>query len=105
MLFLGPVSRCLCSFFVCYCGDARVVLATCLMTCVGMVTSLQNIPAVRVSMGRTHTCVLTKMGTVYTFGNNQYGQCGRNYHPPSEGMHACMCVCVCLKWNNGSVDM
>ena len=54
-----------------------------------MVTKLKDITAVRVSMGRMHTCVLTKSGAVYTFGGNQFGQCGRNYLPPSGGMFVC----------------
>ena len=45
-----------------------------------------GIPASHVSLGRSHVCVLTQHGTIYTFGTNQYGQCGRNYIPPSEGM-------------------
>lgn len=52
----------------------------------GVVTSILGVPVVNVSLGRSHTVVLTKFGTVYTFGSNQYGQCGRNYIPPSEGM-------------------
>ena len=35
-------------------------------------------------MGRSHTAVLTQHGTVFTFGNNSFGQCGRNYKPPKE---------------------
>ena len=52
---------------------------------VGVVTGMLGVPASQVVLGRSHTCVLTQLGTVYTFGNNQYGQCGRNYIPPSEG--------------------
>ena len=44
-----------------------------------------GVPASQVALGRSHTVVLTQLGTVYTFGSNQYGQCGRNYIPPSEG--------------------
>ena len=47
----------------------------------GVVTGLLGVPASQVAMGRSHTCVLTQHGTVFTFGNNMYGQCGRNFVP------------------------
>ena len=49
-----------------------------------MVTDLLGVPVSQVAMGRSHTCVLTQHGVVYTFGNNSFGQCGRNYQPPQE---------------------
>lgn len=49
-----------------------------------VVTGLLGVPASQVAMGRSHTCVLTQHGTVFTFGNNTYGQCGRNFVPPKE---------------------
>ena len=52
----------------------------------GVVTGLLGVPSSQVVMGRSHICVLTELGTVYTFGSNQYGQCGRNYVPPPEGV-------------------
>ena len=36
-------------------------------------------PASQVAMGRSHVCVLAQNGGVYTFGSNQYGQCGRDF--------------------------
>lgn len=39
----------------------------------------------QVAMGRSHTCVLTAHGAVFTMGGNLYGQCGRNYNPSIEG--------------------
>jgi len=52
--------------------------------CVGVVTALLGIPVSQVMLGHSHTCVLTQLGTVYTFGGNNYGQCGRDYQPPEE---------------------
>jgi len=52
--------------------------------CVGVVTALLGIPISQVMLGHSHTCVLTQLGTVYTFGGNNYGQCGRDYQPPEE---------------------
>ena len=51
---------------------------------VGVVTDLLGVPVSQVAMGRSHTCVLTQHGTLYSFGNNSFGQCGRNYKPPQE---------------------
>ena len=73
----------------------------------GVVTGLLGAPSSQVVMGRSHVCVLTELGTVFTFGSNQYGQCGRNYVPPPEGLVdfnitfvfdflACMCICLCV---------
>ncbi len=50
----------------------------------GIVTRMLGVPASQVAMGRSHTCVLTQHGTVYTFGANLYGQCGRNFVPLKE---------------------
>jgi len=52
--------------------------------CIGVVTALLGIPVSQVMLGHSHTCVLTQHGTVYTFGGNNYGQCGRDYQPPDE---------------------
>ena len=43
-----------------------------------------GVPASQVAMGKAHTAVLTQHGTIFTFGSNGYGQCGRNYVPPKE---------------------
>ena len=48
--------------------------------------------ASQVCFGRSHTVVLTQLGTVFTFINYQYGQCSRNDVPPPEG--TCT-VCTC----------
>jgi len=48
------------------------------------VTALLGIPVSQVVLGHSHTCVLTQLGTVYTFGGNNYGQCGRDYQPQEE---------------------
>ncbi|XP_011407139.1 PREDICTED: E3 ubiquitin-protein ligase MYCBP2-like, partial [Amphimedon queenslandica] len=50
----------------------------------GVVTSMLGVPASQIALGRSHTIILTQLGTIYSFGSNQYGQCGRNYIPPSE---------------------
>ena len=50
----------------------------------GVVTALLGIPVSQVVLGHSHTCVLTQLGTVYTFGGNNYGQCGRDYQPQEE---------------------
>ena len=74
---------------------------------IGVVTGLLGVPSSQVVMGRSHVCVLTELGTVYTFGSNQYGQCGRNYVPPPEGLVdfyntfvfdflACTYMCICV---------
>ncbi len=58
---------------------------TCpLCSLAGVVTGMLGVPASQVAMGRSHTCVLTQHGTVYTFGTNSYGQCGRNFVPTIE---------------------
>ena len=59
-------------------------MCTCVCVCVGVVTDLLGVPVSQVAMGRSHTAVLTQHGTVFTFGNNSFGQCGRNYKPPKE---------------------
>ena len=65
--------------------------------CAGIVTGLLGVPVSQVAMGRSHTCLLTQHGTIYTFGNNTYGQCGRNFIPPKENAEGvCVCVCVCV---------
>lgn len=55
-----------------------------LCKCSGVVTTLLGIPVSQVVLGHSHTCVLTQLGTVYTFGGNNYGQCGRDYQPQEE---------------------
>lgn len=45
----------------------------------GVVAGLLGVPVSQVAIGRSHTCVLTQHGTVFTFGNNTYGQCGRSF--------------------------
>ena len=50
----------------------------------GVVVDLLGIPVSQVAMGRTHTCVLTQDGRIFTFGGNQFGQCGRNFVAPKE---------------------
>lgn len=57
--------------------------------CVGVVTALLGVPTSQVAMGRSHTCILTQHGVVYTFGSNMYGQCGRNFVPPKEDGREC----------------
>ena len=64
-----------------------MVVLSILLLFTGVVTGLLGVPVTQVAMGRSHICVLTQLGTVYTFGNNQYGQCGRNYVPPEQGKH------------------
>ena len=50
----------------------------------GVVTDLLGVPASQAALGRSHTCILSQDGTIYTFGTNQYGQCGRSYVPPKN---------------------
>jgi len=47
----------------------------------GVLTDLLGVPASQVALGRSHVCILAQNGTVYTFGGNQYGQCGRDFVP------------------------
>ena len=76
-----------------YCNTCTCIFVICLIDQLsflnlyieGVVTGLLGVPVSHVSIGRSHICVLTQLGTVYTFGGNQYGQCGRNYVPPEEG--------------------
>nr|DBA28769.1 TPA: hypothetical protein GDO54_009072 [Pyxicephalus adspersus] len=42
------------------------------------VSSLRNLNVAYISCGDEHTAVLSKDGTVYTFGDSSYGQLGRN---------------------------
>jgi len=49
-----------------------------------VVTSMLGVPASQVAMGKAHTVVLTQHGTIFTFGSNNCGQCGRNYIPSKE---------------------
>ncbi|KAM8940137.1 LOW QUALITY PROTEIN: putative E3 ubiquitin-protein ligase HERC6 [Pelodytes ibericus] len=42
------------------------------------VSSLRNLNVVYISCGNEHTAVLTKDGTVYTFGDDTYGQLGQS---------------------------
>ena len=71
-----------------------------------MVTGLLGVPASQVAMGRSHTAVLTQHGIVYTFGNNSFGQCGRNYKPPKDKGDQIDAGCShellirCCKYNN-----
>ena len=51
----------------------------------GVVTGLLGVPVSQVAIGRSHTIVLTQLGTVFTFGNNTYGQCGREFVPSQNG--------------------
>ena len=39
---------------------------------------------VRVAAGRAHSYALSKAGIVYSFGNNDFGQCGRTIIPNEE---------------------
>ena len=50
----------------------------------GVVTGLLGVPASQVALGRSHTCVLSQHGTIYTFGSNLYGQCGRDFVPKKD---------------------
>lgn len=43
----------------------------------GQVSDLKGHIVTQVAMGKAHTCVLTKIGEVWTFGVNNKGQCGR----------------------------
>lgn len=56
----------------------------------GVVTGLLGVPVSQVAIGRSHTCVLTQHGTVFTFGNNTYGQCGRNFVPSQNVEGTCI---------------
>ena len=69
--------------------NCGVCVCVCVCVCgTGVVTDLLGVPVSQVAMGRSHTAVLTQHGTVFTFGNNSFGQCGRNYSPPKEkGAH------------------
>ena len=58
----------------------------------GVVTGLLGVPVSQVAIGRSHTCVLTQHGTVFTFGNNTYGQCGRNFVPSQNVEGTCTCI-------------
>jgi NIMA (never in mitosis gene a)-related kinase len=51
------------------------------------VTSLGNVKVIDVSLGLTHTAVLTDTGKVITFGRNSDGQLGRGHtkHSPNPG--------------------
>ena len=60
------------------------IVYACMFVCSGVVTALLGIPVSQVVLGHSHTCVLTQLGTVYTFGGNNYGQCGRDYQPQEE---------------------
>ena len=68
----------------------------------GAVTDLLGVPASQVALGRSHTCILTQMGVIYTFGSNQFGQCGVNYVPPVhafEGMWCLRIFMVSVNWS------
>ena len=62
----------------------RLLLVNYTFISSGVVTALLGIPVSQVVLGHSHTCVLTQLGTVYTFGGNNYGQCGRDYQPQEE---------------------
>ena len=51
---------------------------------VGVLVDLLGVPASQAALGRSHICILSQHGSLYTFGNNQYGQCGRSYVPPKD---------------------
>ena len=50
----------------------------------GVVTSLLGTNVTQVALGQLHSAVITDTGKVLTFGQNRYGQCGRNYVPIPE---------------------
>ena len=64
-------------------AECQPVVLVCLL-CSGVVVDLLGVPVSQVAMGRSHTCILTQDGRVFTFGSNQYGQCGRNFVAPKE---------------------
>ena len=41
-----------------------------------LVDSLLNLKLQAVSCGKSHTLVMTRLGDVYAWGNNDFGQCG-----------------------------
>ncbi|XKL63919.1 hypothetical protein PGB90_006283 [Kerria lacca] len=43
----------------------------------GLVSDLKNVRIRQVALGKVHVVVLTDKGSVYTFGYNSRGQCGR----------------------------
>ena len=82
-----------CSLYQIKGGGSSEERKSCRTLSAGVVTGLLGVPASQVAMGRSHTAVLTQHGTVYTFGNNSFGQCGRNYKPPKEkGDHTCIII-------------
>ena len=75
---------------------------------VAVVTSMLGMPASQVAMGKAHTVVLTQHGTIFTFGSNNCGQCGRNYVPSKE--ESCELGCgwvgglgVGRRWRRGAI--
>ena len=50
----------------------------------GVVTTLLGTNVVQVALGLSHVVAMTDQGTIMTFGQNRYGQCGRNYVPVPE---------------------
>ena len=61
-------------------------------------TALLGIPVSQVVLGHSHTCVLTQLGTVYTFGGNNFGQCGRDYQPQEEEKKQGILIRARLLW-------
>ncbi len=61
-----------------------LIFSPFLLLFLGVVTDLLGIFASQVALGKSHTCILTQHGTIFTFGNNLFGQCGRDYVPPKE---------------------
>ena len=55
---------------------------------IGHVTDLKDVVVTQMALGKAHAVALTNKGQVFTFGINNKGQCGREYHVNSvkEGM-------------------
>ena len=53
-----------------------------------LVDTLLNFKLQAVSCGKSHTLVLTRLGDVYAWGNNDFGQLGSARHPSSKEVSA-----------------
>lgn len=51
----------------------------------GQVNDLKGLHVTQVALGKAHAVALTSKGTVYTFGINNKGQCGRDFANHTKG--------------------
>ena len=47
----------------------------------GHVTDLKDVTIAQIGLGKAHAVALSNKGRLYTFGINNKGQCGREFHP------------------------